>query len=485
MLSGYRTRAYPTAAQAAALRMWIGHQRFIYNSKVREADYWRLFGRRSLSLTGQVPLPDQAYSQFIGEDTAFLRDVPSQVLRNGAYRFATGSVRALKGLGGAPVVRKKHGRQSVLLTSELFRFVEHVDPTTGNVRLRLHLGTKSKDLGRLRFKAKKDVPFAAPKMLSVTIGPDGRWHVSFCYELQGVDAPVLRTAEELAYEFGLLDAAELERITVGIDRGVKLPVATSDGRNFAFDARCARRVMECEARVKRYQRRMARQQLGSKNRAKTRQRIARLKGYAANVRQDFAHKTSFSLVASSAQVFAFEDLKLMNMTAAPASKQDAKGRYTANGAAAKAGLNRALLSSALGLIKQYTAYKAARRNKLVLTVPAHHSSQECAACGHTAAENRLRQAEFKCVACGHADNADHNAAHVLKKRALKALLEGVPAKKPKKTARVRGKVKVEPVRFEPGSKSCPTLTESMSDVVRGHAANNAALEDVRNRHLRA
>lgn len=84
-LCGYRTRAYPTAAQAAALRMWVGHQRFIYNSKVREADYWRSFGRRSLSLTGQVPPPDQAYSQFIGADTAFLRDVPSQVLRNGAY----------------------------------------------------------------------------------------------------------------------------------------------------------------------------------------------------------------------------------------------------------------------------------------------------------------------------------------------------------------------------------------------------------------
>jgi putative transposase len=484
MLSGYRTRAYPAPSQAAALRVWIGHQRFIYNAKVREADYWRAFGLRALSLTGQVPLPDQAYSHFVGADTGFLRDVPSQVLRNGAYRFATGCTRMLKGLGGAPVIRKRHGRQSVLLTSELFRFIEHTDAPSGEAQWSLRLGTRSKDLGRLKFKAKKGVPFLPPKMLSISLEPDGRWYVSFCYELQlQREDRVLRTQAELAYEFGLLGAAELEGLTVGIDRGVMLPVATSEAQAFTFDPVCARLIARKERQVKRHQRRMARQQLGSKNRAKTRQRMARCKGYGANVRQDFAHKTSFALVASSAKVFVFEDLKLKNMTAAPAPKQDAKGRYTANGAAAKAGLNKALLSSALGLVKQYTAYKAARCNKLVLSVPAHYSSQECAECGHTTAENRLSQAGFKCVACGHCDNADFNAARVLKQRGIKAVLDGVPANKPKKTARVRGKDKVGSVRPEPGES--PTPVKSVSAVERGFAANDAVLGEAGNRHLRA
>lgn len=91
------------------------------------------------------------------------------ILRNGAYRFATGCARALKGLGGAPVIRKKHGRQSVLLTSELFRFVENTDGASDQARLDLRLGTKSRDLGRLQFKAKKGVPFTPPKMLSISI----------------------------------------------------------------------------------------------------------------------------------------------------------------------------------------------------------------------------------------------------------------------------------------------------------------------------
>ncbi len=49
----------------------------------------------------------------------------------------------------------------------------------------------------------------------------------------------------------------------------------------------------------------------------------------------------------------------------------------------------------------------------------NYSSQECAACGHVSADNRpTSQAVFLCVACGNKDNADDNAAKVLKKRTM-------------------------------------------------------------------
>jgi hypothetical protein len=189
MVSGVRFRAYPTAKQKAVLRVWIGHQRFVYNAKVREAEYFNTFARHSLALTGCQPLPDQAYSQFVSDDTSFLKDVPSQLLRNGAYRYANGCARMLKGLGGAPAIRKKHGRQSVLVTSELFDWVEHIVPETGEVSRHLVLGTKTRPFGRLHFKAHR--AFELPKMLSVSVEPDGRWFVSFCFE-----APALAANEE-------------------------------------------------------------------------------------------------------------------------------------------------------------------------------------------------------------------------------------------------------------------------------------------------
>lgn len=485
MLSGYRFRAYPTASQAAVLQRWIGHQRFIYNAKVREAEYWRTFARHSLALTGQAPLPDQAYSQFVSEDTAFLREVPSQVLRNGAYRFATGCVRALKGLGGAPVIRKKQGRQSVLLTRELFEFIERVDADTGEVRHDLVLGTHSKPLGRLSFKAHRD--YAPPKMLSISKEPDGRWYVSFCSEAPALPGhEVLRNPQELAYELGRLEREALEAVTLGLDRGVVKPVATSDGLDFDIDPVCRQRMARKERAAKRHQRRLARQLKGSRNRSKTRQRLARCQAYGREVRRDFAHKTSHALVTSSAQVLVFEDLKLRNITAAPAPKQDRQGRYTANGAAAKAGLNKALLANALGLVRQFATYKAAQRNKLVLSVNPRYSSQECAACGHVAAANRPSQAVFACVACGHTENADTNAAQVLRQRGITHLQQSLPAQKPKKTARVRrAKTStVGVVRPEP-DKTCACLTpvENTSDDLVSHANQAAMFSEAGNRHL--
>ncbi|WP_228154424.1 transposase, partial [Acinetobacter indicus] len=41
-----------------------------------------------------------------------------------------------------------------------------------------------------------------------------------------------------------------------------------------------------------------------------------------------------------------------------------------------------------------------------------------ALCGHTHPDNRKSQDKFKCVSCGHIDNADHNASVVIKNRAI-------------------------------------------------------------------
>jgi len=87
-----------------------------------------------------------------------------------------------------------------------------------------------------------------------------------------------------------------------------------------------------------------------------------------------------------------------------------------SGATAKVGLNKALLSSVLGVVLEFIAYTAAQRNKLVLKVSRYNSSNECAACGHPAPANRSSQAEFGCTKCAHVDNADSNEARVFKQR---------------------------------------------------------------------
>ena len=54
---------------------------------------------------------------------------------------------------------------------------------------------------------------------------------------------------------------------------------------------------------------------------------------------------------------------------------------------------------------------------MVLVDP-RHTSQTCNRCTHVARENRESQAIFKCVSCGHFDNADVNAAKNILVRGL-------------------------------------------------------------------
>ena len=60
--------------------------------------------------------------------------------------------------------------------------------------------------------------------------------------------------------------------------------------------------------------------------------------------------------------------------------------------------------------------------KAVFKIPAHHTSQECSDCGNIHPSNRKSQELFECENCGHTDNADKNASEVIKKIAIKLIL---------------------------------------------------------------
>ncbi len=120
----------------------------IYNAKVQEDRYFRRFAQRMVGAVGKPVPVDQQYSQFITERTSLLRDVPSQILSNGAVKFRQAYQRFFKKLGGRPKLKKKSGRQAVWLSRELFEFIPQTDDQTGNiVSYQLSLGTKRFPVG--------------------------------------------------------------------------------------------------------------------------------------------------------------------------------------------------------------------------------------------------------------------------------------------------------------------------------------------------
>jgi hypothetical protein len=121
---------------------------------VGQDHYFRTILRHRLDLTGVTPPDDQMYSRFKSvELRSCLYAVPSQILRNGAARFGQAKSRARQGLTRRPVYQKKRHRQSVWITSELFRFAG--GPNGGHPII---LGTAAKPMG---------IPFDFPNSIVV------------------------------------------------------------------------------------------------------------------------------------------------------------------------------------------------------------------------------------------------------------------------------------------------------------------------------
>ena len=62
-------------------------------------------------------------------------------------------------------------------------------------------------------------------------------------------------------------------------------------------------------------------------------------------------------------------------------------------------------------------YKAKQAGVPIVLVDPRNTSKMCSVCGHIDSANRPTQSSFKCVACGFADLADHNAAVNISARA--------------------------------------------------------------------
>lgn len=199
--------------------------------------------------------------------------------------------------------------------------------------------------------------------------------------------------------------------TIGYE--VELPKPADNGLAIGVDMNCgqvatstgyilrAPDVTRLEARRKRYQRRMARCKKGSKRREIMRQRMAKAIRRKRNIGRDWRHQVSRRL-ADTAGMVVIEDLQVAKMTRSAKGSLDAPGKNVA----AKAGMNRTILATGWGELRRNVEYKAAH----IVAVDPRNTSRKCHECGHVDKGNRTTQADFKCLACGHAGNADVNAA---------------------------------------------------------------------------
>ena len=216
---------------------------------------------------------------------------------------------------------------------------------------------------------------------------------------------------------------EPTRAAVGIDVGIASFATTSDGQHLP-NPRFGRTAA---ARLATAQQALARKARGSNNRRKARESLSARHRKLANQRHNFHHHTARALVVRY-DLLVVEDLKIHNLVRRPAPRPDPDqpGRFLPNRAAAKTGLHRSIHDAGWAKFVSILRAKAEEAGRVVIGVDARHTSDRCQACGHTAKENRVRQAVFSCRACGHFVDADEHAARNILRAGL-ARLAATPA----------------------------------------------------------
>jgi putative transposase len=195
---------------------------------------------------------------------------------------------------------------------------------------------------------------------------------------------------------------------VGVDVGIRTFARLSSGETIAGP----RAGLNAAAALRRLSRAYARSRKGSRRRAKAASGIARHREREASRRRDAAHKASRVLTERFALI-AVEDLNLRGMLRSPRGTLERPGQSVG----AKAALNRGIADQGWAQFLSMLVYKAEEAGGRVHRVDPKGSSQTCSECSVRDRGSR-RGALFRCVACGHAADADTNAAHVILARAL-------------------------------------------------------------------
>ncbi len=182
-----------------------------------------------------------------------------------------------------------------------------------------------------------------------------------------------------------------------IDWGVEMFATIADHTGRITTVENPRHLEQAAHALTHAQKHLSRKDIGSRNRAKARQRVARLHQHVKNQRNDFHHQTAARLVKDSA-LLATEELNIQSMTK--------KGHTTRR-------LHRNILSTGPSQFFALLQSKAEEAGIEYREAPTKilKPSQTCANCGRQ--EKKLLNQQQHVCPCGLSCGRDENAARVI------------------------------------------------------------------------
>jgi putative transposase len=353
----YKYRFYPTPQQAELLNRTFGSVRYVYNRALAERS--RAWTQEQKRVTfAQTCRMLTAWKN--DPDTAWLYEVSNVALQQGLQHLQHAYVSFWARAAKYPQFKsKRKSRASATFTTSGFRYRD------GQVWL-------AKLPAPLDIRWSRPLPDGAePSTVTVSRDAAGRWHISILAGCPIETLPAAQTA-------------------VGIDAGITSLVTLSTGEKVT-NSRHERRD---RARLALAQRRMARKQKGSVNRARARVKVARVHARITDRRRDHLHQLSTRIIREN-QTVIIEDLPVRTMV---------RNHTPA----------RAISDASWAELRRQLEYKADWYGRTVIAVDRFYpSSKTCSACGVITAKMPLNIREWTCAACGARHDRDVNAAKVL------------------------------------------------------------------------
>lgn len=179
--------------------------------------------------------------------------------------------------------------------------------------------------------------------------------------------------------------------SIGIDLGIKTFAVMSNGEKAISPD-----YLKKDRKIRKLQRKLARQQKGSKRRERTRIKIAKQHNEIADTRKDFLHKLSTKIVSEN-QTIVLEDLNVSGMV---------KNRKLA----------RVISLQGWREFRVFCEAKSEKLNRDFRVISRWEpTSQICSCCGYRWGKLDLKVRTVQCLNCGTEHDRDENAAKNINK----------------------------------------------------------------------
>jgi putative transposase len=245
----------------------------------------------------------------------------------------------------------------------------------------------------------RDLP-ASPTSVTVIKDCANRYFLSFVVEIEpvNVDAARFRGQKPKAALRGHMtpqtcrpESCLAKNQSIGIDLGIKTFAVMSNGEKAESPD-----YSVLDKKIRKLQKKLARQNKDSRRRNRTRIRIAKLHNQIADTRKDFLHKLSTKIVSEN-QAIVLEDLNVSGMV---------KNRK----------LSRAISQQGWREFRTLCEGKSEKLNRDFHVISRWEpTSQVCSECGYKWGKLDLKIRSVQCLNCGTEHDRDENAAKNINK----------------------------------------------------------------------